>query len=197
MKSILFTCVLLAFLGGGVAAAVDPAGEALVRSAGRPEVAAGERLGYWVWHEGDRWSVRWTTLGAMRSFAGSIEAEGGDLRNLDRVDVERRSQVVRSGRPGRSWVGPRGRVHVRPGVAPVVATHEQDKIDKDGDQRIVWDSKTDLDVDGFDFTVGRHVTGLRFTLRLDGRTWATDVALGKEGNAPAANPFRVDLVATD
>jgi hypothetical protein len=196
MKTFLFTGLVLICMGGA-AGADGPAVEALERAGGQPEVAAGERLGYWVWHEGNRWSVRWTTQGALRWFAGSVEAEGGDLRNLDRVDVERQSRVVRSGRPGRTWVGPRGRVHVRPGVAPVVATHEQDKIEKDGDQRIVWDSRTDLDLDGFDFTVGRHVTRLRFTLRLDGRAWATDVALGREGAVPAANPFAVEVAGED
>lgn len=160
---------------------------------GRPAFGAGEKLGYWVWREGSRWSVRWTTLGALRAFAGSVEAEGGDLKRLDRVDVERESRVVRGGRPGHTWVGPRGRVHHNPGRAPVVATHEQDKIAKDGDSRIVWSSRTDLDIDGFDFDAGAKVTRLRFTLRLDGRTVAQDVALGASAVAPAQNPFAVEL----
>jgi hypothetical protein len=184
-----FTAFLVAALAVGGARAEEPA----ARCDGRPDFGAAEKLGYWVWREGDRWSVRWTTLGGTRFFAGVIEAVGGDLKDLDRVDVERESRVLRSGRPGRTWVGPRGRVHVRPGRTPVVATREEDKIAKDGDQRIVWSSRTEADIDGFDFDVGRHVTRLRFTLRLDDRTLAADVALGESALAPLANPFEVAL----
>jgi len=184
-----FTAFIVAALAAGGAGATQPGASC----DGRPDFGPGEKLGYWVWRVGDRWSVRWTTLGGTRFFAGSVEAEGGDLKDLDRVDVERESRVLRSGRPGRTWVGPRGRMHVRPGRAPVVATREEDKIAKDGDQRIVWSSRTDADIDGFDFDVGRHVTRLRFTLRLEGRTLGADVALGEAGAAPLANPFEVVL----
>jgi hypothetical protein len=181
--------LVLAALAVGAARAEEPA----ARCDGRPDFGAAEKLGYWVWRDGDRWSVRWTTLGGRRFFAGVVEAEGGDLKHLDRVDVERESRLLRSGRPGRTWVGPRGRLHVRPGRAPVVATREEDKIAKDGDRRIVWSSRTEADIDGFDFDAGRHVTRLRFTLRLDGRTLATDVALGEAAVQPLANPFEVAL----
>jgi len=188
-RTILAVVVLCAAAAAGAAFAAEPA----ARCDGRPDFAAGEGRGYWVWRDGDRWSVRWTTYGAERFFAGSVEAEGGDLKDLDRVDVERESKVVRSGRAPRTRVGPRGRVHVRPGRAPVVATREEDKIEKDGDDRIVWSSRTDADVDGFNFDVGRHVTRLRFVLRMDGESRALDVALGKEAVTPDGNPFEVVL----
>lgn len=190
MRRATITMILLC---AAAAAGAAPATEPAARCDGRPEFAAGEGRGYWVWRQGDRWSVRWTTPGALRSFAGSIEAEGGDLKDLHRVDVESESRILRSGVRSRTWVGRRGRVHVRPGRAPVVATHEQDKIEKDGDRRIVWSSRTDADIDGFDFEVGRHVTRLRFALRLDGESRAIDVALGHEATAPAGNPFEVAL----
>lgn len=185
-------CVLGA-LAVLTAAGASPAAEPAAAFDGRPDFTAGEDRGYWIWRDGDRWSVRWTTMGGTRFFAGSIESENGDLKHLDRVDVERESRLIRGGRAPRARVGPRGRVHVRPGRAPVVATREEDKIAKDGDRRIVWTSRTQADVDGFDFEVGRKVTRLRFELRVGGRAWPGNTSTGGAGAAPAANPFEVEL----
>lgn len=56
---------------------------------GRPTFAEGESLSYYVWRDGDKWHVRWTTLGKLRSFTGSVEAEGGRIKRFERVDVWR------------------------------------------------------------------------------------------------------------
>ena len=54
---------------------------------GRPTFRAGIDRSYFVWKDGDEWNVRWTTIGKMLRFTGSVIAEGGKLRSLDRIDV--------------------------------------------------------------------------------------------------------------
>jgi hypothetical protein len=79
------------------------------------------------------------------------------------------------------------------GHGPVVAERKQDKIEKDGDRRIFWISRTDADIDGFDFKVDRDVTRLRFALEVDGESRAGLVELGAGNASPQHNPFAVDL----
>ncbi len=160
---------------------------------GRPLFAEGSDRAYFVWRDGDRWFVRWTTQGVERRFAGSVTAEGGDLKSLKRIDVDEESKIVAPGRPARVWRGPRGRVHVRGGRGPVVATRKEDRIEKDGDRTIQWVSRTDADIDGFEFRVGKTVRKLRFVMQIDGRSKATDVDCGRDNRHPAHNPFVVDL----
>lgn len=184
-------------IGSLLVAAAVAAGPASAAEAwrfdGRPEFQAGSDRGYFVWREGESWHVRWTTQGAARRFTGSVTAEGGDLRSLKRVDVEEERRVVAPGRPGHAWVGPRGRLHVRPGRGPVVAEREEDRIDKDGDRRIGWVSRTDADIDGFDFKVDSKVTHLRFVLEVDGESRPGLVEIGRENVRPERSPFGVEL----
>ncbi len=56
---------------------------------GRPAFAEGADLGYYLWKDGDNWHVRWTTRGQMRRFTGFVEATGGKLKSLKRIDVEK------------------------------------------------------------------------------------------------------------
>lgn len=159
---------------------------------GRP--VFGDDLGYFVWREGDKWRVRWTSAGRQHSFTGSVEAEGGKLRSLDKVDVEKEKRVVAPARPGDTWVGPRGRVHHRPGRGPVVATREVDRIEKEeGDFRIVWTSKAAADLDGFDFEVEDKVAALHFLLQVDGQKRPRAVHVGGAGKEPATVPFTIRL----
>lgn len=160
---------------------------------GRPDFAEGDDFGYYVWRDGENWHVRWTTMGNMRRFHGSVTAEGGDLRSLKRIDVEAESRVVRAGRGPRVVVGPRGRAHVRRGRSAVVATREQDKIEKDGDHRIVFHSRTDGDIDGFDFKTGKKVSSIRFVLQVDGKSYARSVEIGQHNQKPSRVPFVVEL----
>jgi hypothetical protein len=160
---------------------------------GRPDFAAGTDLAYFVWREGDQWHVRWTTRGATRHFSGSVSAEGGDLKGLERIDVEKESRIVAPGRPARVVRGPRGRRHVAPARGPVVATREEDKIEKENDRLIVWSSRTTADIDGFDFKVEDDVRVLRFLLTVDGQSKAGDVVIGRNNRHPGKNPFQVDL----
>lgn len=188
MRKTLWTAVVVALLGVGRLQAADAA-----RFDGRPAFSEGSDRGYFVWRDGDAWHVRWTTQGGWRRFTGHVAAEGGELKSLKRIDVEEERRVVAAGRPGHVWRGPRGRLHVRPGRGPVVAERTQDKIEKDGDQRIFWVSRTDADLDGFDFKVDRDVTRLRFTLEVDGEAREGLVEVGRGNARPERNPFVVDL----
>jgi hypothetical protein len=160
---------------------------------GRPAFAEGVELGYYVWREDDTWHVRWTTLGVLRRFTGSVTGDGGDLKSLKRIDVEAERKVIYAGRGPRVVVGPRGRAHVAPGRAPVVVSREQDRIEKEGDNRIVFLARTDDDIDGFDFKVDDKVTALRFVLQIDGRPHPNLVELGRANRKAGSLPLLVRL----
>ena len=191
------------WLAGALAAAFVLGGSKLVAAdrdlfEGRPSFEEGRDLGYYVWVDGDTWHVRWTTTGKMRHFTGHVAAIGGDLRSLKRIDVEKERQVIRPGRAPRVVRGPGGRVQgvrgrVKSGRPPVVATREQDKIDMDGDRRIIFNARTDDDIDGFDFKVDRKVESLRFVLDIDGDSRPALVEAGRRNRHPAASPFVVNL----
>jgi hypothetical protein len=179
---------LALFAAGGPVQAASPAA-----FDGRPAFAEGGEKSYYVWRDGEKWFVRWTTRGQERRFTGHVTAEGGELKSLKRIDVDQERKVIAAGRPARVVRGPRGRAHVRGGRGPVVATRDEDKIEKDGDHRIVWASKTDADIDGFEFKVDTKVTHLRFLLEIDGASRAADVEVGGGNKHPADNPFVVDF----
>jgi hypothetical protein len=160
---------------------------------GKPVFAEGADFGYYIWRSGDTWHVRWTTKGLMRRFTGSVVAEGGKLKSLDRVDVEEDRRVLYPGRAPHIVYGPRGRAHVRGGRAPVVVTREQDKIEKDGDHRIVFASRTDDDIDGFNFKTDENVRSLIFVLEIDGQRRPQHVEVGKNNRKLPSLPFEVRL----
>jgi hypothetical protein len=163
------------------------------RFEGKPAFAEGVDLSYYIWREGDTWHVRWTTRGQMRRFSGSVFAEGGELNSLKRVDVESERRVLYPGRPPRVVYGPRGRAHVRRGRGPVVAERTQDKIEKDGDRRIVFLARTDDDIDGFNFKVDENVRALRFVLEIDGRQSPQWIEMGRNNRKPESLPLLVRL----
>ncbi len=160
---------------------------------GRPVFSEGADLGYFLWKEDDTWRVRWTTKGALRHFAGSVTAEGGKLKSLKRIDVETERRVLYPGRPAHVGVGPRGHPRMVGGRAPVVVSRDQDKIEKDGDNRIVFSAKTDDDIDGFDFKTDNNVTDLRFVLEIDGRQLPNLVETGRNNRKAAGLPLLVRL----
>ena len=160
---------------------------------GRPVFAESADLGYYVWKEGDKWKVRWTTMGQTRRFSGSVLAEGGDLHDLKRIDVEEERRVLYPGRAPRVVVGPRGRARVRGGRPPVVVERKQDIIKKEGDRTIVFAAKTTGDIDGFDFKIDRKVTSLRFVLDIDGRHVPQRVEVGKSNQKLSQLPFVVRI----
>jgi hypothetical protein len=158
---------------------------------GKPVFAEGADLGYYVWKDGQKWHIRWTTMGKLRRFTGSVVAEGGKLKSLKRIDVESERRVLYPGRAPHVVYGPRGRAYPRGGRAPVVVERKQDIIEKDGDYRIVFTAATNNDIDGFDFNVDDKVTLLRFVLQIDGQSLPRQVEIGKENR----NATKLPLVA--
>src|SRR5215510_15105672 len=157
MKS-LRTATLALVVAASPLAAGDPAWVE-----GRPAISEGLERSYYLWRDGDGWHVRWTTAGGAHRFTGSVVAEGGELKSLKRVDPEEEARILRPGRPARVVYGPYGHPHVRPGRGPVVAEHTEDHVSKDGDRRIVWTSRNNGDIDGFNFKAEKSVERLRFT----------------------------------
>lgn len=159
---------------------------------GRPSFKEGEGRAYYVWCEGDRWHVRWTTFGSTNHFSGRVEADGGELKSLKRIDVEVERRVVAPGRPPHVVRGPYGRVHgVAPGRPARVVEKTQDHIVMDGDRTIRFDTKTQDDLDGFDFKVEDKVKALRFVLRINGQPVPKMIEVGRNNARPAGNPFIV------
>jgi len=184
----LVLCLLL-ISGTGTLRAIEKASQL----DGKPSFSQGYDVGYFVWKEGETWKVRWTTKGQQRHFTGNVIADSGKLKSLKRIDVEKASKVVRRGRPARVVRGPRGRARVRRGRGPVVVTKTQDKIEKDGDRKIWFDSKTDADIDGFDFKPDKNVETLRFALKMGGESRIGLIHLGKDNKRPTRTPFTVLL----
>jgi hypothetical protein len=160
---------------------------------GRPAFSEGTELGYYIWKEGDKWKLRWTTMGPQRKFSGSVVATGGELHDLKRIDVEEERRVLYPGRAPSVWVGPHGRTHVGGGRAPVVVERKQDNIKKDGDRTIVFAALTGNDIDGFDFKPDKKVTSLRFVLEINGRQMPMRVEIGKNNRKAPALPLEVHL----
>jgi len=160
---------------------------------GKPTFAEGTDLAYYVWRDGNSWHLRWTTQGAARRFTGSVNSDGGKLKSLKRIDVEKETKVLYPGRAGRVWVGPRGRAHVGPGRAPVTATREQDHMEMDGDNTILFNALTVGDIDGFDFKVEEKAESLKFNLNINGEPRPLLVQIGKENQKPRQLPLVVRL----
>lgn len=188
MKRALLLGVTLLLSAAGLGAV---AGDA--RFEGRPEFRAGFDRGYYVWSDGNQWHVRWTTQGKTQSFTGQVIADGGKLTDLDRVDLERESRLVRTGSHPVLVRGRYGAVHAERRATTAVVTHEQDHVDKDGDRTIRFRARTDADIDGFDFEVDKYVRALRFVLEIDGQSRPVDVEVGRNNARVVGNPFTVTL----
>lgn len=160
---------------------------------GKPEFKEGRDLGYYVWREGNLWRVRWTTFGANRRFTGHVLAVGGNILDMDRIDVDAERTVIRPGRPARIVRGPRGRALAVGPKPPVVTTRAEDHIKMEGTQKIVFSCITDDDIDGFNFRVGPGAEFLRFLLEIDGKSKPEDVEVGQTNLNPGINPFSVRL----
>ncbi len=166
------------------------AATAAARFDGKPVFKEGKALGYFVWREGDTWKVRWTTFGAEHRFTGNVFVEGGELKSFKRIDVDQERRVIRPGRPARVVRGPRGRVRaVAPGSAPVVASHDEDHVNQESEHEIRFASRTDDDIDGFDFKVGDRTDRIRFRLEIDGRTRADEIEIGARNVHPEEDPL--------
>jgi hypothetical protein len=161
---------------------------------GKPSIEEGDALGYFVWKTGDTWHVRWTTFGGLRRFTGRVTAlGGGDIDSLKRIDVETERRVIRPGRAPHVVRGPRGRAHVVGGRPPVVAQTEQDRIEKENHNNIVFRSMTDDDLDGFDFKIDDKVDRVRLLLEIDGESKASFVKIGPYKSSVETNPLVIQV----
>ena len=160
---------------------------------GQPKFKEGDDFGYFVWKEGDKWKVRWTTYGKMRHFSGRVVAKGGDIKSLDRIDVETERRIIRPGHRTRVVRGPMGKPRVVVRRPPIVEERRQDVIKKESDREITFTARTDDDIDGFNFKVKEDVRELRFILKVDGRSRVDFVKIGAQERRPKANPFIVFL----
>lgn len=188
MRRAMLLGMVMVMTAAGVSASVDA-----TRFEGRPIFREGFDRGYYVWHEGDQWHVRWTTKGAALDFTGQVIADGGKVTDLDRVDLEKESRVVRTGSRPVVVRGPRGRLRTERRPTTAVVTKEQDRVEKDGDRTIRFRARTDADIDGFDFEVDKDVKALRFVLQVEGQSRPVDVEVGKNNAKPDGNPFTVTL----
>jgi hypothetical protein len=167
---------------------------AAARFAGKPKFDEGHALGYFIWRDGDGWKVRWTTFGAEHRFSGRVVVEGGELRDFKRIDVDKERRVIAPGRPARVVRGPRGHVRgVRPGRGPVVATREEDHIEQETEHLLRFNTRTDDDIDGFDFKTVGGVREIRFVLEIDGVARPAEVEVGRENFKPRKTPVVVRL----
>lgn len=172
--------------------ATGPLAQAPAAFEGRPQFKEGSDRSYFVWNDGDDWHIRWTTLGQMQTFTGSVRAMGGKLDDLKRIDVDSELKVVRPGRPARVVRGPAGRVRVAPGRGAVVTSRTNDHITMVDDHLIRWNTRTDDDIDGIDFEA-KDVRALTFDLKIAGDSRPMAVEIGRKNVTPPSNPFTVRL----
>jgi hypothetical protein len=165
-----------------------------IRLKGRPKFDDGEALGYFIWKDGDTVKLRWTTFGAEHRFSGRISVEGGEITSMKRIDVDEERKVIRPGRAPRVVRGPRGRVRgVTGGRAPVVASRDEDRIERETEHLIRFATRTDDDLDGVDFKVTGSTTVLRFVLEIDGEPRPAEVEMGGDNFKPNEHPLVVRM----
>jgi hypothetical protein len=156
---------------------------------GEPEFKQGEDLGYFVWRDDNTWKIRWTTFGADHRFMGRVVVEGGEIESFKRIDPDTERRVIRPGTP--SHVGPRGRVY--PGRAPVVQTREEDRIEQESETMIQFNTRTNDDIDGFNFEVTPQATRIRLQLGIDQQPRPEEVEAGAENFKPNQHPLVIVL----
>jgi hypothetical protein len=159
------------------------------RFEGEPEFKQGEDLGYFIWRDKDTWKVRWTTFGADHRFMGRVAVEGGEIESFKRIDPDTERRVIRPGTP--AHVGPRGRVY--PGRAPVVQTREEDRIEQESETMIQFNTRTNDDIDGFNFEVTPETTRIRLQLGIDQKPRPDEVEIGAENFKPNQHPLVIVL----
>ena len=164
------------------------------RFVGRPKFHEGKAFGYFIWRDGETWKIRWTTFGAEHRFHGRVVVESGELRDFKRIDVDTERRVIAPGRPARIVRGPRGRVRaVRPGRGAVVAEREEDHIVQETEHLLRFNTRTDDDIDGFDFKTTGGNREIRFVLDIDGASRPEEIEVGRENFKPHENPIVVRL----
>src|SRR5687767_719795 len=176
-----------------VLTAASAADTPLVRAEGKPTFSEGKALGYFLWKDGVKWKLRWTTFGAAHRFEGRVVVIGGTIESFKRIDVDEERRVIAPGRAPRVVRGPRGRVRGVAGRPAVVATRDEDRIEQEDERTIRFNTRTDDDIDGLDFKVDGTPRELRFILMIDGKPRPAEVEIGKENFKPNAHPLVIRL----
>jgi hypothetical protein len=157
---------------------------------GRPAYKESDAGGYYVWHNGNNWHVRWIAVDRPRDFRGSVVAEGGALRDLRQANA---SGEVRD----LPWL--RGNVTVTVGRANSntqmtgMAPTDRANIRNDGKSKIVFDVRTENNIGGFDFSPADGATTLKIDLQVDGKSTPNRVRIGGGGQQPDLLPLVVAI----
>jgi hypothetical protein len=70
-----------------------------------------------------------------------------------------------------------------------VAEREEDHINQEDEHNLRFVTRTDDDIDGFDFKVTDATREIRFRLQIDGRTRAEEIEIGAGNLHPEADPL--------
>jgi len=154
---------------------------------GRPAFSGKELPAYYIWRDGNRWHVRWSSLTRVRYFTGSILADSSSLSDLRKVDPYREYTVMYPQREKLLTVT-LGDRH------PAGLANDESfsrNIRMKGKQMIVFSSNINDGVDGFDFTTTEGVHTLTFDLMIEGKPALGIVYVGSEGTAPNSLPLVV------
>jgi hypothetical protein len=156
---------------------------------GRPAYKEADAGGYYVWHDGNKWHVRWIAVDRPRDFAGSVAADGGELRELRQVESSVEGRDV-------PWLR-RNTVAVGNSISTMAMTGmpatDRSNIRNDGKARIAFNVRTENDIDGFDFSPGEGVTALRIVLQIDRKSAPDRVRIGSGSQQPDQLPLMVAL----
>ena len=183
----------MAFAAVAVMLASTTASGPLDSYEGRPTIDQRNATGYYLWHGGDQWHIRWVAVDHARQFKGSVVAEGGRIRSMKQIDpgVEARTYLpwvknltVTVGRI--DGVGSHG-------APPPERSDDRTNIKNDGPAKIAFDARVGDNVGGFDFSPDDSVTTLRFDLQLDGKPKPAMIRIGKEGQVGTDLPLVVAL----
>lgn len=174
---------LLCFCGSVVRAQVPDV------FAGRPAFSDKESPSYYVWHDGNRWHVRWSSLSRVRNFKGSVVADSGSLGDLRQADRANEFGAMYPNHPQLLTV-----TVGRPSPNDLSsATPFESSVRMKGKQTITFSSKTSDSVDGFDFTPDDAVHTLTFDLMIEGKPAEAIIHLGSESSPPDSLPIVVAL----
>ena len=157
---------------------------------GRPAYKESDAGGYYVWHNGNNWHVRWIAVDRPGDFRGSVVAEGGALRDLRQANASVEVRDLPWLR--RNLTTAVGRANSNMSMTGMPAT-DRANIRNDGKSKIAFDVRTENNINGFDFSPEDGVTSLRMDLQVDRKSAANRVRIGKESQSPDALPLTVAL----
>ena len=160
---------------------------------GRPTIDRSHPTGYYLWRGGDQWHLRWVAIDHGRVFKGSVTAEGGGFGSMRQIDpsAEGRSYLswvthmtVTVGRANGSRISQAG---------PPPQSNDRTSIQRNGVAQIIFDSRINDNISGFDFSADDSVAVLRFDLQVDGKARLEMLRIGRDNQAATEFPLVVNL----